>query len=147
MTSDNTRGIVMMALAVGLLSIMDAGLKELSAAYPPLQVAALRASASWPLVAAWILVRSNPRELLNVRWGMHLLRGAMGVAMIGAFVNGVRALPLTTAYTVFFVAPLVITLLSRPLLGEKIGAHRWFAIVGGFAGVLIAMRPDVGGVA
>ncbi|MGQ0586084.1 MAG: DMT family transporter [Gammaproteobacteria bacterium] len=137
----------MMLLAVGLLSVMDAGLKELSAAYPPLQVAALRAASSWPIVAAWVLMRSSPRTLLNVRWGLHAFRGAIGVAMIAAFVYGVRGLPLTTAYTVFFVAPLIITLLSRPLLGEKIGAHRWIAIVGGFAGVLIAMRPDVAGVA
>src|SRR5688572_8848346 len=137
----------MMLLAVALLSFMDAGLKELSAAYPALQVAALRAGASWPLVVIWILARSSPRALLNVRWPLHLFRGVIGVAMIAAFVYGVRALPLTTAYTLFFVAPLIITLLSRPFLGEKIGAHRWFAIIGGFAGVLIAMRPDVAGAA
>lgn len=137
----------MMLLAVALLSFMDAGLKELSAAYPALQVAALRAAASWPLVALWILARSSPRALLSVRWPLHLLRGVLGVAMIGAFVYGVRALPLTTAYTLFFVAPLIITLLSRPFLGEKIGGYRWLAILGGFAGVLIAMRPDVAGAA
>ncbi len=137
----------MMLLAVALLSFMDAGLKELAAAYPALQVAALRAGASWPLVVVWILVRSSPRALLNVRWPLHLLRGVLGVAMMAAFVYGVRALPLTTAYTLFFVAPLIITLLSRPLLGEVIGTHRWVAIIGGFAGVLIAMRPDVAGVA
>jgi drug/metabolite transporter (DMT)-like permease len=145
--TDNRRGIVMMLLAVGLLSVMDAGLKELSAAYPALQVAALRAGASWPLVVIWILARSSPRALLNVRWPLHLLRGVIGVAMIASFVYGVRALPLTTAYTLFFVAPLIITLLSRPILGEKIGAYRWVAIIGGFAGVLIAMRPDVASVA
>ncbi|MGH8442592.1 MAG: DMT family transporter, partial [Nevskiaceae bacterium] len=131
----------------GLLSLMDAGLKELSAAYPSLQVAALRAAASWPLVVVWILARGHPRTLLNVRWCLHLLRGALGVGMMAAFVYGVRALPLTTAYTLFFVAPLIITLLSKPFLGETIGAHRWLAIIGGFVGVLIAMRPDVAGVA
>jgi len=143
--TDNRRGIVMMLLAVALLSFMDAGLKELAAAYGSMQVAALRAGASWPLVALWILVRGSPRALLNVRWPLHLMRGVLGVAMIAAFVYGVRALPLTTAYTLFFVAPLIITLLSH-FLGETIGPHRWLAIVGGFAGVLIAMRPDVSGV-
>lgn len=137
----------MMLLAVGLLSLMDAGLKELSAAYPAMQVAALRAAASWPIVAVWVFTQMRPRELLQVRWSLHLLRGALGVAMIAAFVYGVRDLPLTTAYTLFFVAPLIITLLSRPFLGEKIGAHRWIAIVGGFAGVLVAMRPGAGGLA
>src|SRR5690349_16485779 len=131
----------MMLFAVAVLSFMDAGLKQLSAAYPAMQVAALRAGASWPLVALWILARGSPRALLRVRWPLHLLRGVIGVSMMGAFVYGVRALPLTTAYTLFFVAPLIITLLSKPFLGEKIGAHRWLAIVGGFAGVLVAMRP------
>ena len=137
----------MMLLAVGLLSFMDAGLKQLSSAYPAMQVAALRAASSWPIVVVWVLMRMRPRELLNVRWSLHLLRGALGVAMIAAFVYGVRGLPLTTAYTLFFVAPLIITLLSRPFLGERIGAHRWIAIVGGFIGVLVAMRPDAGSVA
>lgn len=144
---ENRRGIVMMLLAVGLLSLMDAGLKELAATYPAMQVAALRAAASWPIVAVWVFTQMAPRELLQVRWPLHLLRGALGVGMISAFVYGVRALPLTTAYTLFFVAPLIITLLSRPFLGEKIGAHRWVAIVGGFAGVLVAMRPDTEGMA
>jgi len=143
---DNRRGIVMMLLAVGFLSLMDAGLKELSAHYPAFQVAALRAAASWPIIAVWVFVWHQPRELLRVRWSLHLLRGALGVSMIAAFVYGVRGLPLTAAYTLFFVAPLIITLLSRPFLGETIGAHRWIAIVGGFAGVLIALRPDVSGV-
>ena len=144
---DNRRGIVMMLLAVGLLSLMDAGLKELAASYPAMQVAALRAASSWPIVAVWVFTQMRPRELLRVRWSLHLLRGALGVGMIGAFVYGVRDLPLTSAYTLFFVAPLIIVLLSRPFLGEKIGAHRWIAIAGGFAGVLVAMRPGAQGMA
>jgi drug/metabolite transporter (DMT)-like permease len=143
---DNRRGIVMMLLAVGFLSLMDAGLKALSAHYPAFEVAALRALASWPIVAAWVFTRSDLRALLRVRWSLHLLRGALGVMMIGAFVYGVRGLPLTAAYTLFFVAPLIITLLAKPFLGETIGAPRWIAIVGGFAGVLVALRPDVSGV-
>jgi drug/metabolite transporter (DMT)-like permease len=146
MARDNRRGIVMMLLAVGFLSIMDAGLKELAAHYPAFQVAALRALASLPIVAVWVFTQMRPAELLRVRWSLHLLRGALGVMMIGAFVYGVRELPLTAAYTLFFVAPLIITLLSKPFLGETIGPHRWIAIVGGFIGVLVALRPDVSGV-
>jgi drug/metabolite transporter (DMT)-like permease len=142
--TDNRRGIVMMLLAVALLSFMDAGMKELSALFPPMQVAALRAAASWPFVVVWVLARSSTRALLRVRWPLHLFRGALGVMMLAAFAYSLRSLPLTTAYTLFFVAPLLITLLSRPLLGERIGLHRWIAIVGGFAGVVIAMRPGFG---
>ncbi|MGH8482484.1 MAG: DMT family transporter [Nevskiaceae bacterium] len=135
----------MMLLAVGLLSLMDAGLKELAASYPAMQVAALRAAASWPIVAVWVLMRQRPGELLRVRWSLHLFRGALGVMMLATFAWALRSLPLTTVYTLFFVAPLLIVLLSRPFLGEKIGAHRWIAIAGGFAGVLVAMRPGTEG--
>lgn len=143
MNKSNQRGIVMMLLAVALLSLMDAGLKALSG-YPPFQVAALRAAASWPIVAVYLVARGGLRPLLRVRWPLHLLRGALGVMMLAAFTWSLRTLPLTTAYTLFFVAPLVIALLSGPLLGERIGVHRWIAIVGGFVGVLIALQPGGG---
>lgn len=142
---DNRSGVILMLLAVGLLSVMDAFLKALSAHYPPLQVAALRGGASLPLITAWILARHGLPALRPVRWSLHLLRGALGVMMLAAFTWSLRTLPLTTAYTLFFIAPLLITLLSKPLLGEVIGLHRWVAIAGGFAGVLIALRPGFEG--
>jgi drug/metabolite transporter (DMT)-like permease len=81
------------------------------------------------------------RALLKVRWPLHLARGVVGVATLTTFVYGLRFLPLTTAYTLFFVAPLIITSMSALFLGEKVGPHRWAAIAVGFAGVLVALRP------
>jgi drug/metabolite transporter (DMT)-like permease len=81
-----------------------------------------------------------------VRWPLHLFRGALGVVMIAAFVHGVRVLPLSTAYSIFFVAPLLITALSVPLLGERVGRRRWIAIAVGLIGVLIVLRPTGEGV-
>lgn len=142
----NARGIVMMLLAMGLLSLMDAGLKQLALHYPPLQVTALRSLASWPVVAAWVLWRVGARPLLRVHWRLQALRGALGVVTLAAFVAGVKHLPLTTAYTLFFVAPLIITALSALVLRERIGGYRWLAIGAGFAGVLVALRPTGEGV-
>ena len=130
-----------MLAAVAFFSLMDAGLKALSGHYPSMQVAALRGGASLPLVLAWALLTTGWRSLLRVRWPLHALRGVLGVIMIVAFVHGVRALPLSTAYSIFFVAPLLITALSGPILGERVGPRRWIAIAIGFAGVLIVLRP------
>lgn len=138
---ENLRGMAMMLLAVGLLSFMDMGLKLLSPHYPPLQLGALRGLASWPLIVIWIGFSTGFKTLFNVRWPLHLLRGAMGIAMMAAFVFAIRDLPLTTAYTLFFVSPLIVTALSAPLLGERVGWQRWAAISVGFGGVLIALRP------
>lgn len=146
MTShDNARGIAMMMAAIGLLACMDAGLKELAAHYPALQVTALRALASWPLVAAWALWHTGPRGLLRVRWPLQLLRAVLFIVTLTTFIAGVRTLPLTTAYTLFFVAPLLITALSALLLRERVGAQRWVAIAVGFGGIVVAMRPSADG--
>ncbi|SFL18194.1 DMT family transporter [Lysobacter sp. cf310] len=136
-----TRAALSMLAAVGLFAVMDAGLKLLSARYPPFQVASLRGAASLPFVLAWALATVGPAALLRVRWSLHLLRGVLGIGMMAAFVYALRTLPLSTAYSIFFVAPLLITAMSVPLLGERVGPRRWIAIAVGLIGVLVLLRP------
>ena len=81
------------------------------------------------------------RALLRVRWPLHLLRGALGIAMMASFVYALRTLPLSTAYSIFFVAPLLITALSVPILRERVGPRRCTAIAVGLLGVLVVLRP------
>lgn len=145
------RAALLMLASVGLFSMMDAGLKLLAAHYPPLQVSALRGVASLAFVLPWAIWTLGPERflpsMLRVRWPLHLLRGVLGVVMMGAFVFALRTLPLSTAYTIFFVAPLLIVALSVPILGERVGPRRWAAIGVGFAGVLVVLRPTGEGVA
>ncbi|HZX79529.1 MAG TPA: DMT family transporter [Lysobacter sp.] len=135
------RAVFMMLLAVATFSLMDAGLKQLSTHYPAFQVAALRGAASLPFVLAWALATGGVAPLLRVRWPLHLLRGVMGVAMMASFVYALRTLPLSTAYSIFFVAPLLVTALSVPILGEHVGPRRWTAIAIGLVGTLVLLRP------
>jgi drug/metabolite transporter (DMT)-like permease len=134
-----------MLMAVACFSLMDAGMKQLASSYPTLQVTFLRGAASLPFVLVWVLATAGPRSLVPKRWALHLLRGALGMAMIGCFVYALRSLPLSTAYTIYFVAPLLIAALSVPLLGEHVGPRRWIAIGIGLIGVLVVLRPGVGG--
>ena len=134
-----------MLAAVLMFALMDAGLKLLSAEYPPLQVAALRGLSSLPLVTLWVLATVPARSLLRVYWPLHLLRGVLGIVMLTLFTASVRELPLTTTYTLFFIAPLLIALLSTPVLGERVARAHWWAIAGGFAGVIIALQPQHAG--
>lgn len=137
----HSAAIVLMLLAVLMFALMDAGLKLLSPHYPPLQVAALRGLSSLPLVALWVLATVKPATLLRVHWPLHVLRGLLGIAMMYGFVYGLRTLPLSTAYAITFVAPLLVTAMAGPLLGEKVGAGRWTAIAIGLVGVLVILRP------
>lgn len=136
-----------MLLAVALFAVMDGGMKWLSSGYPPLQVAALRGAAALPLVFAWVAWSGGARGLLRVHWRLHLLRGALGVAMMWGFVYGLSRMPMTTAYAIVFVAPLMVTAMAVPLLGERVGPRRWTAIAVGLAGVLVVLRPTGDGVA
>ncbi|MBL0944743.1 MAG: DMT family transporter [Hydrogenophaga sp.] len=142
MTNSNLRSIVAMLIAVGFFALMDAVLKTLSARYPVLQIAALRGLTALPLVLAYIAWRGAWHTVLRIRWPLHLLRGLLGIVMLSLFTLGVRTLPLSAAYTLFFIAPLLITALSVPVLKERVPAAHWWAIGAGFIGVLIALRPS-----
>ncbi len=142
--TSNLRGILFMLAAVATFSMMDVCLKLLSPHYPAMQVAALRGLTSLPLVLTWIALSGGFRQVVSRRWRLHLLRGVLAVAMLAAFAYALRELPLAEAYSLFFVAPLLVTALAVPLLGEHVGAKRWAAILIGLAGVLVVLRPDTG---
>lgn len=135
------RAALFMLAAVLAFCLMDAGLKQLSTHYPPFQVSAIRGASSLPLVLTWALWIGGIQPLVRVRWSLHLMRGVLGIMMMGGFVYALRTLPLSTAYSIFFVAPLMITVLSVPFLGEHVGPRRWTAIAVGLIGVLVVLRP------
>lgn len=139
--SGNLRSIVAMLLAVGFFSVMDSLMKLLVAHYPAMQVAALRGLSALPLVLVYVAWLGAGPGLFRVRWGLHALRGVLMVVMLATFAWGLRSLPLAEAYTIFFIAPLLITLLSIPVLKERVAPAHWAAIALGMGGVLVALRP------
>lgn len=128
--------------AVALFALMDTAMKLLSAHYPAMQVAALRGLSALPLVAAYVVWRGAVGKLWQVRWSLHVLRAGLGILMLFLFAYALRALPLTEAYTLFFIAPLLITILSVFFLKEKVTVPRWVALAVGMLGVLVALRPS-----
>src|SRR4051812_24671551 len=121
----NLRSIYAMLLAVSLFSIMDTAMKLLTGHYPAMQVAALRALTSLPLICAYAAWRGAFKSVLRIRWPMHLLRGVLGIAMLALFAYGVKTLSLAEAYTIFFIAPALITALSVLFLKEHVNFARW----------------------
>lgn len=141
----NLRSIYAMLLAVSLFSLMDTAMKLLSEHYPAMQVAALRALTSLPLVVAYVGWRGAFGSMLQIRWPMHLLRGGLGIAMLALFAYGLQTLSLAEAYTIFFIAPALITALSVLFLKERVNFARWVAIAVGMVGVLVVLRPTGAG--
>ncbi len=141
-SSDNLRSIIAMLLAVAFFSVMDTLMKLLVVHYPPIQVTALRGLSALPLVFAYVVLTGSGASLWRVRWRLHLLRGCLSVIMLAMFAFGLKKLPLAEAYTLFFIAPLLISVLSIPVLKERVAAAHWFAIAAGLGGVLVALRPN-----
>ncbi|QNA90970.1 DMT family transporter [Massilia sp. Dwa41.01b] len=131
-----------MLAAVAMFALMDTAMKLLSAHYPAMQVAALRSLSSLPLVCAWVAWRGRFGSMLRVRWSLQLLRAAVGIAMLALFAYGLKKLSLAEAYSIFFIAPALITALSVFVLKEKVNLARWMAIAVGMGGVLVVLRPE-----
>lgn len=138
------RGIVAMLAACAAFSVVDAMLKVLGGHFSPAQVVALRGWSSLPMIALYILWRREGGQVFHrgMRWRLHLMRGMLSVLMLVLFTLGLRTMGLGEAYTLSFVAPLLITLLAVPLLGERVQPRHWVAIAVGFGGVVVALRPD-----
>ena len=140
----NLRSIYAMLAAAGMFSLMDTAMKLLSETYPAMQVTALRALSSLPLVCLYLLYRGAFNNVLKVRWPLHVLRGVLGILMITLFAYGLKRLSLAEAYSLFFIAPLLITALSVFILKERVDLARWCAIMVGLGGVLVVLRPEGG---
>ena len=84
------------------------------------------------------------RMLETRRWKWHVLRSALAVGAMFGFFYGLAKMPLVNALTLGFTAPLMVTALSMPFLGEHVGWRRWMAVIVGFTGTLIMLRPGSG---
>jgi len=131
-----------MLSAVAAFSGMDALLKLLSQHYPAMEVVALRGAASIPFMLLPLIVMGRLSALRPVRIGMHFLRGLLMLLVLVGFVYAVHVLSLADAYAIFLAAPLIVTALSVPLLGEHVGWRRWLAICIGLVGVITMLHPS-----
>jgi len=95
-----------------------------------------------PVVLFWVLSNGGGLAVISTRRPMvHVWRCVLGVTGILLIFQGLRLLPLADATTIGFTAPIFATLLSIVFLKEKVGRHRWTAVVLGFVGVLVLVRP------
>jgi drug/metabolite transporter (DMT)-like permease len=131
-----------MLAAVATFSVMDVCMKSLAQSYPAMQVTFIRGLASLPFILIATIGFGRWRNLVPNRWALHILRGVLQVATLYLFVYSVSRLSLANAYTIFMSAPLLITALSVPFFGERVGWHRWLAVIAGMLGVLVVVRPS-----
>jgi drug/metabolite transporter (DMT)-like permease len=139
-------GIGLAVLAVVLFTVMDTIGKSLTASYPVEQVVWARYFFSL-LILGLLIPPVGVRELVGTRrMGLQLGRGLLLALATLCMMSAISVIPLADAYTITFAAPHLVTVFSIPLLGERVGWRRWSAVLVGFAGVLIVIRPGIGAV-
>lgn len=134
-------GIACMLAGVALLTLSDAAAKWFTADYPVGEVVSIRALFILTFILIFAVSRHRMRELKVHSARNHLLRGGFACASTLLFVLGLSLLPLADAIAVTFAGPLFITALAPLMLRERVGWRRWLAVLAGFAGVLLMVRP------
>ena len=136
------QAVAIMSAGKLLFAIQDVIIKEMSGGYPVHQIMTIRGLAAIPLLLILIHFTSGLPGLRQHRPLLHLTRGSLMLVAFMLFYTALAGTSLTTATALFFTAPFFITLLSIPLLGEKVGYRRFISIGVGFVGVVIVLRPD-----
>lgn len=139
----NLSGPLFALLAFGIFSTHDVVIKVLGAAYSPVQIIFFSTVFSFPLITFMLMRDAKDGNLRPVHpWWIAARTGSAVIAGLSGF-YAFTVLPMAQVYVMLFAAPLVITVLSIPILGERVGIHRSLAVLIGLVGVVVVLRPGV----
>jgi len=138
------RGILLIMLAVFLFSAMDTLAKFTLRSYPMGPLIWARYFVHTAFMLTLLAPRMGLRLVRTSRPVQQIVRGLLLVASTGFFYLSLRHLPLAEAAAISFVAPVLVTALSGPMLNERVTRRQWGAVTLGFLGVLVIMRPGGG---
>ena len=135
------RGVLFMCAGMFMGAAIDVSVKALTAGYGTPQIVLLRVLLALPLVLAICHQQNGLRSLATPRWGWQLYRGVLAAGANFGFFYALAYIELLTAMMLAYLSPVLIVLLARPLLGERVGIHQWIGILIAVAGVLIVLQP------
>jgi drug/metabolite transporter (DMT)-like permease len=149
MTGQGTADTTGKAIAYLLVGVtgglgLDLCAKALLASYPLEQFVFLRSAIGLAVFLALLPRFGGTKMLRTRRWAWHLLRTMLASGAMFGFFYALARMPLVDALTLGFTAPLMVTALSALLPGDTVGWRRWTAVLAGFAGVLVMLRPGAG---
>lgn len=137
-------GILLMCGAFVLFTLLDASAKWLGRDLPTAQIVWSRFLGHAVIGLAWYMAVRGPVVPRTAQPGLHAVRSLLLLSTTSLNFFAVQYLQLSVTAAVFFSTPLFVAALSVPLLGERVGPRRWAAIVVGFLGVLVIVRPGLG---
>lgn len=140
---ETLKGIALMTLAVVMFALLDATAKFLGQYIPAIEAAWFRFATHVLLVFLVLRGWRHVRRFKPNNLRLQTLRGLAMCAATGFNFAALQYLQLAQAVAIMFAAPLLVTALAGPILGEWAGWRRWAAVAVGFVGVLITTRPGV----
>lgn len=143
-TSSNVQGVGFLILALLIFSLQDVAVKWIGGDYPILEIVLLRSLSALPLTLLFFRLEGGRGLPTTGRHGLEYVRGVFYFLSYTTYFMGLAALPLAEIAAIKFSGPLMITALSVVLLGETVGPRRWLALLVGFMGVLLIVRPGLG---
>ncbi len=142
MDRQSLSGIALLVLALQILPVSDTIAKHVSLSLPVLQVIWARFFFHCLATGTYAALRHGPRSLLpTVSWLLVARSAALFVA-VGFFYVSIHFMPLTTALTLWFVAPFLLTIMATIFFKERVSPMQWAAIAAGFAGIVLAVQPS-----
>lgn len=136
-----TLGVIVIVVTAFTMAFGDALVKRISSDFTLWQIYVLRSLVAIPLSVALLLLGRRPATLRPRSIGWTLLRSVLLMAMWIAFYAALPVLSLPVVAAAYYTGPLFITLFSAVLIGDAVGPRRWTAILIGFIGVLVILRP------
>jgi drug/metabolite transporter (DMT)-like permease len=141
---DVLRGILLMCAGVSTFPFMNTGVKLLSAHYPSAQITWARFTGHLIVMLIVFMPRYRWKLLWPRRKLVQIIRSLLMLLSNLVYVMAIGKIPLATASAIGFTSPLIVTALSVPLLHESVGWRRWSAVIVGFGGALLVIRPGTG---
>lgn len=142
-SAENLRGIGLMALGFFAFAAGDMQAKLLTAELNPFQIVWFRQLGLLVGVLVLLAMR-GPQLLRSPRPELQIARGMAAVVSASCFIFAIGFVPLADATAVSFVAPFILTMLGALVLREPVGLRRWLAVLIGFVGMLVVIRPGMG---
>jgi drug/metabolite transporter (DMT)-like permease len=140
------RAILYMSAAGLLFPLLNASVKYLGGRYPILEIFWARYAGHVVFCLIAVLPRHGLSVFVSRRPGMQAWRSLLLFGASAFYFLGVQIIPLPTAAAISFVGPIIVTALSVPMLGERVGPRRWSAVLVGFVGAVVIIRPDASSV-
>jgi len=138
-------GISMMVAAMLFNSTKDGIAKLLAASYTPLTILLIQFTVTSLILAPMVIHKNGASALLPDKWIGQILRSAFVTVGVGLYYWAINFIHIADATAMVFVAPLIVTALSPWVLGEPLGSRRTIAVIIGFIGVLVILRPTIEG--